>query len=118
MLLTLSFFFFFFFDDPATTEIYTLSLHDALPISRLRQTRGRELRSELGITRGEVGRWRDLADLYDMADTCRPPGRNGATGAVFLLLQAERDSLAAVRDALKPPANLDDKPSLHDELLG
>src|SRR6201746_2362594 len=27
------FFFFFFFNDPATTEIYTLSLHDALPIS-------------------------------------------------------------------------------------
>src|SRR5437899_12622098 len=24
--------FFLFFDDPATTEIYTLSLHDALPI--------------------------------------------------------------------------------------
>src|SRR5256886_13680422 len=24
---------FFFFNDPATTEIYTLSLHDALPIS-------------------------------------------------------------------------------------
>src|SRR2546426_3152877 len=29
----LSFFFFFFFNDTATTEIYTLSLHDALPIS-------------------------------------------------------------------------------------
>src|SRR2546426_5989007 len=28
-----SFFFFFFFNDTATTEIYTLSLHDALPIS-------------------------------------------------------------------------------------
>mgnify|MGYP006932648665 CR=1 FL=1 len=27
-------FFFFFFNDPATTEIYTLPLHDALPISR------------------------------------------------------------------------------------
>src|SRR6266446_10869007 len=27
-----SFFFFFFFNDTATTEIYTLSLHDALPI--------------------------------------------------------------------------------------
>src|SRR5699024_11873547 len=26
--------FFFFFNDPATTQIYTLSLHDALPISR------------------------------------------------------------------------------------
>src|SRR3712207_8959982 len=25
--------FIFFFNDPATTEIYTLSLHDALPIS-------------------------------------------------------------------------------------
>src|SRR6185369_15622993 len=28
------FFFFFFFNDTATTEIYTLSLHDALPILR------------------------------------------------------------------------------------
>src|SRR2546422_11584297 len=28
----LLFFFFFFFNDTATTEIYTLSLHDALPI--------------------------------------------------------------------------------------
>jgi len=26
------FFLFFFFNDTATTEIYTLSLHDALPI--------------------------------------------------------------------------------------
>src|SRR2546422_11563102 len=26
--------FFFFFNDTATTEIYTLSLHDALPISK------------------------------------------------------------------------------------
>src|SRR5256885_16081767 len=32
-LLLLSCFFFFFFNDTATTEIYTLSLHDALPIS-------------------------------------------------------------------------------------
>src|SRR5690606_41226084 len=39
VLLTLSvrinhLFYFFFFTAPATTEIYTLSLHDALPISR------------------------------------------------------------------------------------
>src|SRR5688572_32630541 len=32
--------FIFFFTDPATTEIYTLSLHDALPIS-LEMARGR-----------------------------------------------------------------------------
>src|SRR6266550_5088918 len=29
-----SFYIFFFFNDTATTEIYTLSLHDALPIPR------------------------------------------------------------------------------------
>src|SRR3712207_8324237 len=34
---------FFFFNDTATTEIYTLSLHDALPIFRFR----RDLRLEL-----------------------------------------------------------------------
>src|SRR6266540_7206645 len=28
----ITYFFFFFFNDTATTEIYTLSLHDALPI--------------------------------------------------------------------------------------
>src|SRR5258708_27178381 len=33
-MLLLPFTFFFFFNDTATTEIYTLSLHDALPISR------------------------------------------------------------------------------------
>src|SRR3982751_6942597 len=33
LLTCLFFFVFFFFNDTATTEIYTLSLHDALPIS-------------------------------------------------------------------------------------
>src|SRR6266571_8942765 len=33
MYLLLLIFFFFLFNDTATTEIYTLSLHDALPIS-------------------------------------------------------------------------------------
>src|SRR5437867_12248591 len=33
MLRLFIFFFFFFFNHTATTEIYTLSLHDALPIS-------------------------------------------------------------------------------------
>src|SRR5438552_7588804 len=35
------FFFFFFFNDTATTEIYTLSLHDALPILALCCCHGR-----------------------------------------------------------------------------
>src|SRR2546430_5611029 len=33
--------FFFFFNDTATTEIYTLSLHDALPICPDQQTGGK-----------------------------------------------------------------------------
>src|SRR5688572_8423885 len=37
----------FFFNDPATTEIYTLSLHDALPIFAA-------LRTELEDTRGKL----------------------------------------------------------------
>src|SRR3712207_9402506 len=37
-------FFFFFFNDTATTEIYTLSLHDALPIFR---GWGREVRKDV-----------------------------------------------------------------------
>src|SRR5574341_2199124 len=41
-------FLFFFFNDTATTEIYTLSLHDALPISC---TMSRPLQPGLGLLR-------------------------------------------------------------------
>src|SRR5258708_36531579 len=37
-------FVFFFFNDTATTEIYTLSLHDALPISARRRPRAGPIR--------------------------------------------------------------------------
>src|SRR2546430_13551148 len=46
-------FFFFFFNDTATTEIYTLSLHDALPIYQqlgfLRSTGAQDLRPGLEV---------------------------------------------------------------------
>src|SRR5215510_16494492 len=45
---------FFFFNDTATTEIYTLSLHDALPISQ--PARSRRPRRRLGRGRGRDGR--------------------------------------------------------------
>src|SRR6266536_5403293 len=44
--LLLPYSFFFFFNDTATTEIYTLSLHDALPISG-RQPRPRRRQRRL-----------------------------------------------------------------------
>src|SRR2546430_12353217 len=47
--------FFFFFNDTATTEIYTLSLHDALPISR----------------------WPRLAEVRHSGSAFRAAGRGG-----------------------------------------
>src|SRR2546430_3470326 len=46
-------FFFFFFNDTATTEIYTLSLHDALPISRIWRHSGRVTRYRSHIPAAE-----------------------------------------------------------------
>src|SRR5258708_20979927 len=45
---------FFFFNDTATTEIYTLSLHDALPIW-IETFRARQLRRELFRLREVAG---------------------------------------------------------------
>src|SRR6267142_1334439 len=45
---SLLFFFFFFFNDTATTEIYTLSLHDALPIDMIARLIGQWLSERLG----------------------------------------------------------------------
>src|SRR5215203_6227933 len=39
---------FFFFNDTATTEIYTLSLHDALPISAVGARRNRQESHRVG----------------------------------------------------------------------
>src|SRR6266508_7047121 len=47
------FFLFFFFNDTATTEIYTLSLHDALPIALLASFVGPGFRLALKDRRAE-----------------------------------------------------------------
>src|SRR3989442_98356 len=56
-------YFFFFFNDTATTEIYTLSLHDALPIcgheGRYRQRRQRHQRVEAGLQQDASGSHHD-----------------------------------------------------------
>ena len=44
---------FFFFNDTATTEIYTLSLHDALPISEMSLVTKSRLP---GLVRGEMSK--------------------------------------------------------------
>src|SRR5256885_15280231 len=52
-------FIFFFFNDTATTEIYTLSLHDALPIWLLQRGADLDLAAGLGL---EVGVAEGAAD--------------------------------------------------------
>src|SRR6266540_1699843 len=56
------YFFFFFFNDPATTEIYTLSLHDALPISSATGSGAPETPSS-SIGRSHSGSSRDPAGV-------------------------------------------------------
>src|SRR6266699_7121937 len=58
--LTSFYFFFFFFNDTATTEIYTLSLHDALPTCAP---------SSASSRKRNASRWRTLATVS------RPPRR-------------------------------------------
>src|SRR5947199_10096071 len=54
-------FFLFFFNDTATTEIYTLSLHDALPIYRARHgATGHPPPRRPGLGRGDHRPGRDL----------------------------------------------------------
>src|SRR5258706_14388566 len=72
--------FFFFFNDTATTEIYTLSLHDALPISPSRW------RSVVRTARSPT-RARPPAPHPRTARSARPlPGRPTAQCSYRLLL--------------------------------
>src|SRR5438067_11009424 len=60
-------FLFFFFNDPATTEIYTLSLHDALPIWRRRAPRAGPRRADQTRPHGqraEAGDRRQSGPLF------------------------------------------------------
>src|SRR5438093_2114851 len=56
---------FFFFHDTATTEIYTLSLHDALPISPV-LLGGRLDRVDRRLARDEVAPLGDVARRVDV----------------------------------------------------
>src|SRR5256885_14271542 len=70
-------FFFFFFNDTATTEIYTLSLHDALPIFRpvgaaARDARERrsDLDAELGAGAHRAPRGRSEEHTSELQSPC------------------------------------------------
>src|SRR3712207_8418901 len=64
--------YFFFFNDTATTEIYTLSLHDALPIFAFAAVQ-RHVRSSRGRKRGLDARHRVAGGLGPGAPTASRP---------------------------------------------
>src|SRR5256885_11046561 len=59
---------FFFFNDTATTEIYTLSLHDALPISRSYRQRAQHAHGGAG---GRSRRESLHGDVFHLQDWTR-----------------------------------------------
>src|SRR2546422_3287284 len=60
--------FFFFFNDTATTEIYTLSLHDALPISLARRAEAFRMNDN-----GWTGQIKQLAKYVEKTQRRRAP---------------------------------------------
>src|SRR5258707_11715361 len=76
------FFLFFFFNDTATTEIYTLSLHDALPICfALRGERETQIALGLGVIGFDV----DGCDEIDRKSTRLNSSHANISYAVFCL---------------------------------
>src|SRR5229473_8313927 len=102
------FFFFFFFNDTATTEIYTLSLHDALPINVVAQAYW-DPRLGLGVlglmlpvltaffATGRVGRSREQAAQVLRQRSAELRRQRERTARVAVL--AERGRVAASLDA-------------------
>src|SRR5256885_8657872 len=79
---------FFFFNDTATTEIYTLSLHDALPISQTTsdQSRGPNQRlSSSGLVNASQTRWRGASKTRDRKSTRLNSSHLVISYAVFCL---------------------------------
>src|SRR6266511_5200949 len=90
----------FFFNDTATTDIYTLSLHDALPISRLRRA------DQPPVPAGRVG---------DRSCVRRPGRAAGAAApaeraARVPVLRRRGDRAVAYRPGLPPAAEVDRAP--------
>src|SRR3989440_2108826 len=102
--LLLCFFFFFFFNDTATTEIYTLSLHDALPIFLFSNSLAKNLafgvdsagREQIEWAAGVAGLDDDVCDFPDGFDTL--VGERGIT-----LSGGQKQRTAIARAILREP---------------
>src|SRR6185369_9657218 len=73
--------FIFFFNDTATTEIYTLSLHDALPIWSWGDCSGRSAEGEDAPLRNCGGRAGATAAVWEPIAAHQGPGGEAEAGA-------------------------------------
>src|SRR2546422_5208367 len=95
--------FFFFFNDTATTEIYTLSLHDALPISRTqprRATAGYSARTTSGRTAT-----RRQPTRRDRKSTRLNSSHGYISYAVFCLKKKKKENLRTNHELDKSASN-------------
>src|SRR2546430_10468884 len=91
--------FFFFFNDTATTEIYTLSLHDALPIS-IGVQRIDGIAQWLAVVRGQAavptvaarGHGHPLRERQDRKSTRLNSSHSQISYAVFCLKKKKKKS--------------------------
>src|SRR5437763_15703716 len=75
----------FFFNAPATTEIYTLSLHDALPISSARPYRGLSSAHRRAVSAADR-----LSDARDRKSTRLNSSHRCISYAVFCLKKKKK----------------------------
>src|SRR3712207_7711131 len=85
---------YFFFNDTATTEIYTLSLHDALPISAYLHPVGKDMLIGVGQDATEEGRRLgaqiSLFDVRDRKSTRLNSSHANISYAVFCLKKKKK----------------------------
>src|SRR5438477_11522543 len=101
-------FLFFFYNDTATTEIYTLSLHDALPIYHLLRSPAYKARIKAvstGVVESRLRLYTD--DLYRLEAILPPPPEQ--TAIVRFLYHAERRIREYIRAKQKLINLLDEK---------
>src|SRR5271167_5195587 len=103
ILVLLTLFFFFFFNDTATTEIYTLSLHDALPTSP----------SVLAPSPTSVGGWRGQRSR-DRKSTRLNSSHVSISYAVFCLKKKKKNTTTL---ATHQPKKENKHPQKHNNLI-
>src|SRR2546429_5996406 len=99
---------FFFFNDTATTEIYTLSLHDALPICLKAAVRRLDLAADQPITQLQFNHFgnhlvRQNFNWRDRKSTRLNSSHGYISYAVFCLKKKKKNSLHTILLTPRPP---------------